>query len=145
MKFNNLDLYILNPGGNITALVEWIPINRSARKTINDKIMKVFPKVEQVGFLDRSIPRLEMAGGEFCGNATRCAAYLLLGGKLGKISLNVSGGGDKKLTARIDNNKLVWAQMPLSAAPIRKAGDCLHCGSRRYHPSNFLSAFKNQF
>lgn len=127
MKLNNLDFTILNPGGNITALVEGIPDRRPLRKKINDEIMKVFPKVEQVGFLDRSIKRLEMAGGEFCGNATRCAAYLLLGGKPGKVSLSVSGTDNKKLRARIDYNKLVWAQMPLLAAPIKRDGDCLHC------------------
>lgn len=143
MKLNNLDLTILNPGGNITALAEGIPASRPLRKTINDEVMKVFPEVEQVGFLDRPIPRLEMAGGEFCGNATRCAAYLLLGGEPGKISLNVSGAGDKKLTARIDDNKLIWAQMPLSAAPIRKAGDCLHRPLKRDYSSYFLSETPN--
>lgn len=143
MKLNNLDLTILNPGGNITALVEGIPTGQSLRKTINDEIMKVFPEVEQIGFLDRSIPRLEMAGGEFCGNAARCAAYLLLGGKLGKISLNVSGGGEKKLKARIDDNKLIWAQMPLLAAPIREAGDCLHRALKWDYSSYYLSEAPN--
>lgn len=143
MKLNNLDLTILNPGGNITALVEGIPDSRPLRKTINDEIMRAFPKVEQVGFLDRSIKRLEMAGGEFCGNATRCAAYLLLGGKPGRAELNVSGAGDKELRARIDSDKLVWAQMPLLTAPIKRDGDCLHCALKRDYSSYYLSKIDN--
>lgn len=43
------------------------------------------------GFLSNKINRLEMAGGEFCINATRCAVYEYLGGKEGEIGLTVSG------------------------------------------------------
>lgn len=143
MNINNLDSTILNPGGNITGLVSGIPSSRSRRKFINDAVMKRFPQVEQVGFLDMRGRRLEMAGGEFCGNATRCAAYLLLDGKPGRISLSVSGAGDKKLRTRIDNNKLVWAQMPLLTASIRKAGDCLHCAPKRDYSSCYFSETAN--
>ncbi len=124
MNLNNFDLTILNPGGNITALIKRIPASLPLRKLINDAVMKQFPEVEQVGFYTKQA-RLQMAGGEFCGNATRCLAYLLLGGKPGKVSLNVSGA-NKELAARIDNDNLVWAQMPLSSAAIEKVGDCLH-------------------
>lgn len=76
MKKTQLTVTILYPGGNTTAIVEGIPSSQLERKRINDAIMKQFPKVEQVGFLDRSKPLLQMAGGEFCGNATRSAACL---------------------------------------------------------------------
>ncbi len=142
MNQNNFDLTILNPGGNITALINGIPATRSRRKRINDAVMKNFANVEQVGFFDSAAARLEMAGGEFCGNATRCLTYLLLGGKPGKLSLNVSGI-NTKLEGRIDTSKLVWAQMPLLSAVIKKAGDCLHCALKRDYSSYNLSAVIN--
>lgn len=37
--------------------------------------MEKYLEVEQVGFLSNETNRLEMAGGEFCMNATRCAVY----------------------------------------------------------------------
>lgn len=141
-----INLTILNPGGNITALVEGTNRPLIERKIINDTIMSKFPKVEQVGFISYSPLQLVMAGGEFCGNATRCATFLILKEKPGKVNVTVSGT-DQNLKARIDQQGRVWAQMPIlrNRGCVREAGDCLHCGSRRYHPSNFLSAFKNQF
>ena len=139
-----INLTILNPGGNITALVKGTNRSPAERRIINDKIMTEFPKVEQVGFIDYSPTRLVMAGGEFCGNATRCAAFLALKGKSGRTNVSVSGT-NQSLRARIDRRGFIWAQMPIlkNRDCVREAGDCLHCGSRRYHPSNFLSAFKN--
>src|SRR6185369_17666614 len=82
---------ILKPAGNDTALVEGIPA-RKDRKKINDKIMQLFPKVEQVGFYKTTrTPRMEMAGGEFCGNATRSFAYLFFKGKKNKGLFKASG------------------------------------------------------
>ena len=142
MNLNNLNLTILNPGGNVTALIDGIPTSRSRRKQINDAVMKNFPNVEQVGFFDSAAPRLEMAGGEFCGNATRCTAYLLLEGKPGKIKIRVSGV-NQPLAARIDRSGNTWAQMPLPQTAIRKAGDCLHCAPKRDYSSYNLSAAVN--
>ena len=142
MSQNNLDLTILNPGGNITALIKGIPASLLQRKLVNDAVMKRFPKVEQVGFYTFSPPRLEMAGGEFCGNATRCTAYLLLGGKPGKIKIRVSGV-NQPLAARIDRGGNTWAQMPLPQTAIEKAGDCLHCAPKRDYSSYNLSEVIN--
>jgi diaminopimelate epimerase len=74
---------IADPAGNITALVEAtdeVPIaawTNEERQHIVRHIMREHPDVEQVGFVipgssnpDR-LWRLEMAGGEFCGNAAR--------------------------------------------------------------------------
>ena len=97
---------ILNPNGNITALVE-SQIPQEMQPEIAGKIMDLHPDVEQVGFVcfhdeeplhsgDRlpdgiqvrlpdgdRLPngiqvRLRMAGGEFCGNASLSAAALYL-------------------------------------------------------------------
>ena len=91
---------ILDPTGNITALVE-TETEISRQPEIAAEIMKQHPEVEQVGFVryenhqqrsgsdsdNQTISssdcraldgELRMAGGEFCGNATMSAAALLL-------------------------------------------------------------------
>lgn len=103
---------IVKPAGNDTALVEGIPAKKY-RKQINDKIMQLFPNVEQVGFYKTSsTPRLEMAGGEFCGNATRSFAYLFLKGKKGQDNFKASGVKEL-LNAGIKSSKTSFAQMPI--------------------------------
>ena len=73
---------IFDPTGNITALAT-DPANPIDQPRIATRIMNRHPEVEQVGFVRRlgaSSPEprvdidLRMAGGEFCGNATMCAA-----------------------------------------------------------------------
>lgn len=88
MEFN---YKILNPGGNKTAIVIGNEYSKEERKEINDKILKDNPEVEQVGFISTDKNRLDMAGGEFCVNATRCAIWEYLKGEEGEIELEVSG------------------------------------------------------
>ncbi len=73
-----IEYYVLNPTGNITALVVNCGIDESRYNTICSEIMKRHKTVEQVGFVDlnRDNPYLRMTGGEFCGNATMSAAAL---------------------------------------------------------------------
>ena len=72
--------YILaNPTGNITALVT-SEVAASERQNVVKEIFETEPSCEQVGFVDvtgRTTIKLEMMGGEFCGNATLCAAAYL--------------------------------------------------------------------
>ena len=74
---------ILDPTGNITALVEGMP-DVEKRPEIASELMRRHPEVEQVGFVRSAAPgapvraELCMAGGEFCGNASMCAAALTL-------------------------------------------------------------------
>ena len=71
---------ILNPSGNITALVTK-DVQREKYKEIANEIMANDPNIEQVVFLKKysnSIFRLEMAGLEFCGNASRAFACFLV-------------------------------------------------------------------
>src|SRR3989344_1286162 len=104
---------ILRPAGNDTALVRCL-VNETEKKQINDVIMKQFPTVEQVGFYEKTKAggTLEMAGGEFCGNATRSLAYLLLNGKVGSTILEVSGA-NKPLVAGVKSPNPAFAQMPI--------------------------------
>ena len=89
---------ILDPTGNITALVE-SEIAIANQPSVAAEIMRRHPEVEQVGFLrpaseDGVAAELRMAGGEFCGNASMCAAALcVLNGwqEAGSLLLRVSG------------------------------------------------------
>lgn len=76
-KLEKLKISILRPSGNDTALVKGL-FTIEERKEINNLIMQKYSNVEQVGFYDFDGKQitLEMAGGEFCGNALRSTAYL---------------------------------------------------------------------
>jgi len=112
---------IYNPSGNITALVDSsVPYN--SRKELATKLMKKEPTCEQVGFIaraDNSGIALEMAGGEFCGNASLCAAYyyiLNINNKAKNVKVKCSGC-DEILTAEFgekNNNSIVGTlEMPV--------------------------------
>lgn len=87
---------ILNPSGNITALITK-DVPREKYKEISNEIMKNDHNIEQVGFLKKysnSIFRLEMAGLEFCGNASRAFACFLVKEKYvntEKFEISVTG------------------------------------------------------
>ena len=82
---NKIQYCIFDPTGNITALVE-TPVDIANQPAVASRIMELEPDVEQVGFVtyvnDEALAEggapvgLRMAGGEFCGNATMCAAAL---------------------------------------------------------------------
>ncbi len=77
---DGIKYHIFDPTGNITALVE-TPVDVKAQPGPAEQIMARHPRVEQVGFVRRADDNesgfdmeLRMAGGEFCGNASMCAA-----------------------------------------------------------------------
>lgn len=108
-----VDYKILNPGGNKTALVLENTYNKQEKKDINDKILKENLDVEQVGFLDKKNKILEMAGGEFCVNATRCAIWEILNGEEGNVKLSVSGY-KRKISGGIKKDKKVYVDMEIN-------------------------------
>ena len=108
---------IFVPGGNDTALVYDMNecLEESDRKAIDAQIRDMHENVEQVGFVgtvNAERPWLNMAGGEFCGNATRAAAWYYLQGKPGCIEIAVSGV-PYKLNAGVKNTSEAWAQIPV--------------------------------
>ena len=108
---------ILVPGGNDTALVYGIPqdLEESSRYAIDSQIRNKYKNVEQVGFVglaNMENPWLTMAGGEFCGNATRAAAWYYLQGAPGSIEIAVSGV-PYKLNAGVKSSHEAWSQMPI--------------------------------
>ena len=86
MQDESLRYTILDPTGNITALVE-SPVEIGRKSAVAAALMKKHPAVEQVGFVtfagaaspeEKVQAALRMAGGEFCGNASMSAAALYL-------------------------------------------------------------------
>lgn len=111
---------VYRPAGNDTALVLGIVSSPQLRQRINDKIMRQNPNVEQVGFIKTTSPyQLMMAGGEFCGNATRSAALMLLKGKPGKVSIRVSGT-TQLLQSGVDKRGNTWTEIPTNISITRK-------------------------
>jgi len=110
---------IYNPCGNITALVIGDDYTKEQRQRINDEIMKQNETVEQVGFLSVTAKKLTMAGGEFCGNATRCATKYYLEDKKGELDIKVSGTSDILKSGKCKNGEL-WTQIPISKENIEK-------------------------
>lgn len=84
----------MDPTGNITLLIE-TPVAPAQRSAAAAALMALEPDAEQAGFLLETPAglRLEMAGGEFCGNATMSAAAWLCEkeGRCGRVTLGVSG------------------------------------------------------
>ena len=117
MKLNVLRA---DPAGNITLFV-LDPVERPRRAALAAALMRLLPEwgIEQVGFACPPAPgtdgRMEMMGGEFCGNATRAYAMYLsrrLGGAR-EIRLSVSGCGHA-VTARVDPERgTAYAEMPV--------------------------------
>jgi diaminopimelate epimerase len=95
------------------------------RQLLNERIIRSWettypdqPGIEQCGFVvpphdPEAIARVDMFGGEFCGNATRSAAYLVTGGQDCSGVIEVSGA-ERPLEFRIQNGE-VTAEMPLPA------------------------------
>ena len=103
---------ICKPGGNDTAIVYGTEYTNEQKKRINDDIMKTHKNVEQVGFINvNGIKELQMAGGEFCGNATRSAAFLYLDGKEGNIEILVNSKDTIK--AGVYKDGKAWCEIPL--------------------------------
>ena len=83
LSSEDLKYCIFDPTGNITALVE-TAVDIADQPEAASHIMELEPDVEQVGFISYEEDpaaggapvSLRMAGGEFCGNATMCAAAL---------------------------------------------------------------------
>lgn len=113
--FSKIEYEVYNPGGNKTALVEDKNYTDYDKKKINDYILNKNIDVEQVGFISKinNINYLEMAGKEFCINASRCAVYKILNGKSGNINLNVSGAKEI-LNGKIDEKGNVFVDLKLN-------------------------------
>ncbi len=112
LKMEKIRYITYIPAGNDTAFVLKRGYTQEQKKKINDAIMKQESNIEQVGFVEiGKEAELEMAGGEFCGNATRSAAYYYLEGKTGELTLKVNG--KDYITAGVNQNHEAYCEIPL--------------------------------
>ena len=104
----------LNPAGNITAVV-LSPVSPELRPALSRAIM-AGGRAEQVGFA--ALPRLggdcriEMMGGEFCGNAVRSYGYLQKNG-MAALSVEISGATAPVPVTVDPMQRSAFADMPL--------------------------------
>ena len=114
----NISYTKIDPSGNITLIVDsFVP--REDQSRFATLLMERDPEAEQVGFLE--VPedpccavRLQMMGGEFCGNATRAYGMYIAQqkGGLSSVRLRVSGC-DHAVTAQVDlKSGTARAEMP---------------------------------
>ncbi len=91
-----IPFHTLWPSGNTTAIVEQ-PVSRQRQAAVARAIMQARPQIEQVGYIEpaqdsRAALRLQMMGGEFCGNAARAAAHFWASRHgFGQVRIEVSG------------------------------------------------------
>lgn len=109
-----------DPAGNRTVLVE-TPVPTADHALVASRLLAHAElRGEQVGFLVPprcgGLARLEMMGGEFCGNAARSFGFLLCrerGLISGAFRVEISGA-DRPLRVRADLVRgEAWAEMPL--------------------------------
>ncbi|NJB68038.1 diaminopimelate epimerase [Desulfobaculum xiamenense] len=130
----------VSPGGNTTILVMDPPAMSSRQRAeVAARLMDpLHLGAEQVGFVNTTsaIPRLDMMGGEFCGNAARSAALVLAmsghpamtehdGLHTGRIEVS---GADSPLDvyARIGGNPTAGIDIPLPAAGLSRHALGIH-------------------
>ena len=71
-----IEYVVMDPSKNITILV-LSKVLKDQRESVSKRLLEIEKSAEQVGFLtygDKCDITIEMAGGEFCGNATMSAA-----------------------------------------------------------------------
>ena len=107
---------VIDPTKNITLLVT-TPVPRDVQPRVAAELLRREKDAEQVGFaegLAAGDPRLQMMGGEFCGNATRAYGMYIAQqkGGLSSVRLRVSGC-DHVVTAQVDlKSGTARAEMP---------------------------------
>lgn len=109
-----IEYRLVNPTGNITALVETQVLLEKQPK-VASLLMQKEPTCEQVGFVsdgdDTCDIRLRMAGGEFCGNATMSAAALFC------KKIDLKDGEERKVLV-----KILGTSKPVSVIVTREKG-----------------------
>lgn len=124
-----LEVIKANPAGNITLFVK-TPVRKSMRAALAKKLMAMEEfAAEQVGFCctaeDGFDGYMEMAGGEFCGNATRAYGFMMAAVKglkgRSRIKLHVSGS-DEPVEVDVDMDRgTARSSMPLPKFIERRA------------------------
>lgn len=111
-----------DPAGNLTALT-LTQVRPEERAAVAAQMMaRCLEGFEQVGFIGAHaakavLPRLDMMGGEFCGNAARAFACWVdrqRGGRESSLNISISGACQPGLPSELDAaHGKAYAQMPI--------------------------------
>jgi len=124
-------LAVAYPAGNTTAVV-FDELGKFNRKKLNADIMSAWqavspdqPPIEQCCFVTRpknkdALARIEMFGGEFCGNAARSAIWLITESEDTAGSIEVSGV-QRPLRFAV-KDRVVSVEIPLAKCCRRHSG-----------------------
>jgi diaminopimelate epimerase len=121
-----MDIVVADPAKNITVFV-LDPVTDPARRLAFSRAILADPslKAEQLGFVippktENGLWRLEMMGGEFCGNAARSFGLFVARekGLTGKVSITIeiSGAAGPVAVETDTETGDAWASMPLPLA-----------------------------
>ena len=108
-----VEYVLFDPTGNITLLAE-TPVPAAEQARIARALMAREPSAEQVGFVAPGGSggiRLRMAGGEFCGNASLCAAALALRQaerREGTVTVRVDGTDEPVTVSLTEQSGDAW-------------------------------------
>lgn len=111
---------VCDPSGNITILVT-TEVPNEKRIEVADELMKKEPTAQQVGYISEDSEgcdiELNMAGGEFCGNATLSTAALYNQQNAAKDTVRVKVSGVSEIVdVKITNSNNIFiatAKMPM--------------------------------
>ena len=117
-----IEYKIYDPSGNITALVIGDNYTKEQKMLINNEIMKNEKNVEQVGFLSTNSSKITMAGGEFCGNAIRCASMYYMD-KQKEMNIQIN---NLILKTGIDEEQNIWSEIPIDKTKIIKLNEDIY-------------------
>lgn len=113
----------MDPSGNTTLLIT-DPVPRAAQLSLGHLLMTPqFLSVEQVGYREPAgnpdaAARLQMMGGEFCGNAARALAALLVEGKHAAATPAVSWRCPPGLTGCTEGAYTIFLEASGSKTPV---------------------------
>ena len=118
-----------DPAGNLTALV-LTAVAPERRAALAAQLMARCPEgFEQAAFIDEAslfgpLPRMDMMGGEFCGNASRAFGWYAASRRgLGETQIDVSvSGAAAPVRVQLDPQRgCAYADMPLPVCCVRVA------------------------
>ena len=140
------EYWLFDPSGNITALIP-LPGDAPCDPSVAEAVMRAEPSCEQVGFVLSGSSQfdacLEMAGGEFCGNASLCTAALTalrtgvpVGGTV-RLWITASGAEDP-VSVSLERQEASFFMGSIVMPPVTEIRDVLLPGQASPVPVVFM-------
>lgn len=140
------EYWLFDPSGNITALIP-LPDDTPCDPSAAEAVMRAEPSCEQAGFVlsgpAQCDARLEMAGGEFCGNASLCTAALTAlrtGVPVGDtVRLRIAASGaESPVSVSLERREEFFFTGSIAMPPVTEIRDVLLPGQESPLPVVFM-------